>query len=258
MLVVCALVSTLSALGAAVYVEALKTARVTRAIGDLHALDIDVRAFHLRNNRYPTTLTEARPIVPNDPWGRPYVYTDLSGEGRQGQGAQGRQAESDQLGLRSLQHRRGRPDDYAAEATAEQGRRHPRARRRVPRPRGRVLGPMAALAVDGRPEPRRPARRGALRLSAWYPLLIFAGVTSWTVSAYLLRQEQGRLRGDGQGIVDGALERLLDVEDRLRAIAAQPADTIAPASLRASPRCRGSIARGRPRPFRHVDPAGLR
>ena len=84
MLVVCALVSTLSALGAAVYVEALKTARVTRAIGDLHALDIDVRAFHLRNNRYPTTLTEARPIVPNDPWGRPYVYTDLLGKGGKG------------------------------------------------------------------------------------------------------------------------------------------------------------------------------
>lgn len=84
MLVVCALVSTLSALGAAVYVEALKTARVTRAIGDLHALDVDIRQFHLRNNRYPTTLTEARPIVPNDPWGRPYVYTDLSGKGGKG------------------------------------------------------------------------------------------------------------------------------------------------------------------------------
>ena len=81
MLIVCALVSTLSALGAAVYVEALKRARLTRAIGDLHALDVDVRTFHLRNNRYPTTLTEARPIVPNDPWGRPYVYTDLSQRG---------------------------------------------------------------------------------------------------------------------------------------------------------------------------------
>ena len=83
-LVVCALLSTLSALGAAVYVNALKTARVTRAIGDLHALDVDVRAFHLRTNRYPTTLNEARPIVPNDPWGRPYVYTDLSGKGGKG------------------------------------------------------------------------------------------------------------------------------------------------------------------------------
>ena len=63
---------------------ALKTARVTRAIGDLHALDVDIRDFHLRHNRYPTTLSEARPIVPNDPWGRPYVYTDLSQKGSKG------------------------------------------------------------------------------------------------------------------------------------------------------------------------------
>jgi len=69
-------------------------------------------------------------------------------------------------------------------------------------------------------------------LSGLVPLLIFAGVTSWTVSAYLLRQEQGRLRAMAKESSMAALERLLDVEDRLRTIAAQPADTIAPASLR--------------------------
>ena len=83
-LVVCALISTLASISAGIYVSALKTARITRAIGDLHALDADIQAFHLRNNRYPTTLIEARPIVPNDPWGRPYVYTDLSQKGSKG------------------------------------------------------------------------------------------------------------------------------------------------------------------------------
>jgi general secretion pathway protein G len=83
-LVVCALISTLASLSAGIYVSALKTARITRAIGDLHALDADINAFHLRNNRYPTTLTEARALVPNDPWGRPYVYTDLSQRGSRG------------------------------------------------------------------------------------------------------------------------------------------------------------------------------
>jgi general secretion pathway protein G len=77
-LIVCALISTLASIAAGIYVSALKTARVARAIGDLHALDADIASFHLKNNRYPTTLTEARPIVPNDPWGRPYVYTDLT------------------------------------------------------------------------------------------------------------------------------------------------------------------------------------
>jgi general secretion pathway protein G len=83
-LIVCALLSTLASLSAGVYLTALKTARVTRAIGDLHALDVDIRTFRLQNNRYPTTLSEARPIVPNDPWGRPYVYTDLSQRGSRG------------------------------------------------------------------------------------------------------------------------------------------------------------------------------
>jgi general secretion pathway protein G len=83
-LIVCALLSTLASISAGIYLSARKTARVTRAIGDLHALDVDIRAFHLRNDRYPTALDEARPIVPNDPWGRPYVYTDLSQRGSRG------------------------------------------------------------------------------------------------------------------------------------------------------------------------------
>jgi len=82
--IVCALLSTLASLSAGIYLTALKTARVTRAIGDLHALDVDIRTFHLRNNRYPATLSEARPLVPNDPWGRPYVYTDLTQRGSRG------------------------------------------------------------------------------------------------------------------------------------------------------------------------------
>lgn len=83
-LVVCALLSTLASLAAGIYVSALKTARVTRAIGDLHAIGLDVQQFYLRHNRYPTTLAEALPLPPNDPWGRPYVYTDLSQRGSRG------------------------------------------------------------------------------------------------------------------------------------------------------------------------------
>jgi general secretion pathway protein G len=83
-LVVGALVSTLASIAAGSYLSALKSARVTRAIGDLHAIGLDVQQFYLRHHRYPTTLTEARPLTPNDPWGRPYVYTDLSQRGSRG------------------------------------------------------------------------------------------------------------------------------------------------------------------------------
>jgi len=71
-------------MGGGVYVAALKSARVARAVGDLHAIALDIEQFHVANKRYPTTLTEARPLVPNDPWGRPYVYTDLSQRGSRG------------------------------------------------------------------------------------------------------------------------------------------------------------------------------
>lgn len=83
-LVVCALIATLASLSAGIYVNALKRARITRAIADLRALDVDIRAFHVRFNRYPTTLTEARMPIPIDPWGSPYVYTDLSQRGSRG------------------------------------------------------------------------------------------------------------------------------------------------------------------------------
>ena len=69
-------------------------------------------------------------------------------------------------------------------------------------------------------------------LSGLVPLLILAAVTSWTVSEYLLRQEQDRQRVLAKESAMGAFERLLDVEDRLRMIAALPADSIAPAALR--------------------------
>jgi len=83
-LLVCALLSTLASIAAGIYVSALKVARVTRAVGDIRAIGIDVQQFYLDHDRYPTTLVEARPIVPNDPWGRPYVYTDLSQKGSRG------------------------------------------------------------------------------------------------------------------------------------------------------------------------------
>jgi hypothetical protein len=44
----------------------------------VHALEVDGRTFHLKHDRDPTTLIEARPVLPQDPWSRPYVYTDLS------------------------------------------------------------------------------------------------------------------------------------------------------------------------------------
>lgn len=77
-LVVCALIGTLSALAGSVGIQALKRARITRAIGDLHALDTDIRLYEVHFKKYPATLADVRMVVPKDPWGQPYVYVDLS------------------------------------------------------------------------------------------------------------------------------------------------------------------------------------
>jgi general secretion pathway protein G len=81
---VCALIGTLSAMAATTGVAALKRARITRAIGDLRTLDTDIRAYELEHHKWPATLADVRMVVPNDPWGRPYVYTDLSQKGSKG------------------------------------------------------------------------------------------------------------------------------------------------------------------------------
>jgi putative nucleotidyltransferase with HDIG domain len=64
------------------------------------------------------------------------------------------------------------------------------------------------------------------------PLLVLTVVTGWTVSDYLLRQEQLRLRALAKESSMAALGRLLDLEDRLHMVAARPADAAAPATLR--------------------------
>ena len=156
------LLSTLASLTAGIYVAALKTARVTRAIGDLHALDIDIREFHLRNNRYPTTLTEARPLVPNDPWGRPYVYTDLSQKGSKGKARKDGKLNPINSDFDLYSVGEDGLTTTPLKPPAEQGRRHPGTRRRLPRARGRLLG--AWPRSSGRSS--RAASAGASRRSS--------------------------------------------------------------------------------------------
>jgi putative nucleotidyltransferase with HDIG domain len=106
----------------------------------------------------------------------------------------------------------------------------------------------------------RVGRRVAVlfALSGLVPLLILAGVTSWMVSDYLLRREQSRLRVLAKESAMASLERLLDVEERLRVLAAQPAASIAPASLRGVAALARVDRQGRPVPvFGQLDPPAL-
>jgi putative nucleotidyltransferase with HDIG domain len=69
-------------------------------------------------------------------------------------------------------------------------------------------------------------------LSGLVPLLGLGAVTSWMVSDHLRGQEESRLRFLAKESAMAALARLLDVEEGLRAVAAQPANGHARASIR--------------------------
>jgi len=80
----------------------------------------------------------------------------------------------------------------------------------------------------------RVGRRVAvlLALTGLVPLLALGLVTGWMLSTYLDEQQVVRQRTFAKTSAMASLDRLLDVEERLRGVAGQPADAPRPASLR--------------------------
>jgi general secretion pathway protein G len=99
LLIVAAIIGVLAALALPTYAQALDVARVTKAIGDIRAIDRDVRMFEIRNGCLPSSLADLGQGALRDPWGRPYVYSVLgrlsggsgggSGSGNSGGGSGG-------------------------------------------------------------------------------------------------------------------------------------------------------------------------
>jgi len=92
MLIVFAVLGTLAAIAVPQYFMALEKARVTRAIGDIRALDRELQVYRLTTGRLPASLAELRPDIVTGPWGRPYVYVPLvplPGGGPPGSGGAG-------------------------------------------------------------------------------------------------------------------------------------------------------------------------
>jgi len=92
MLIVLAALGTLAAIAVPQYFMALEKARVTRAIGDIRALDRELQVHKLTAGTLPATLADLRPDIVFDPWGRPYVYLPLvamAGGGPPGPGGGG-------------------------------------------------------------------------------------------------------------------------------------------------------------------------
>ena len=77
-----ALVAVLVVLASGAYANYAERARVSEAVHHIHAMSASINGFALINGRYPTDLAEAGHGGALDPWGNPYVYTDLTGRSR--------------------------------------------------------------------------------------------------------------------------------------------------------------------------------
>ncbi len=80
-LIVAAMIGTLTAIGFPVYATALNRAQVTKAIADIHTFDREIQVYHLFNGRPPATLAAIGRANWRDPYGNPYEYLNIATAG---------------------------------------------------------------------------------------------------------------------------------------------------------------------------------
>ena len=78
LVIACLLIS----LAVPAYDSFVDRAKVSRAIGDIGTISIEIGKYQLRNNNaLPANLGELPIEVPLDPWGQPYAYLNIAAAG---------------------------------------------------------------------------------------------------------------------------------------------------------------------------------
>jgi general secretion pathway protein G len=85
LLIVIAIIATLSAISIPAYYSYLEKSRLTTVTSDIRLIDEQLLFFEMNNGRLPETLAEAG-INLVDQWGNPYQYTLLRGKPLTGPG----------------------------------------------------------------------------------------------------------------------------------------------------------------------------
>lgn len=80
LLLVVAILATLSALAIPSYFEYIHRIRITRAIVEIRIFAGQIAFYQDQNNGFPDTLEGLGIPVPKDPWGYPYQYMLLAGK----------------------------------------------------------------------------------------------------------------------------------------------------------------------------------
>jgi general secretion pathway protein G len=78
MLIVMAIIMTVSAMAVPNLQAALDDARIARAVADIHNIEIDIESYQVENGKLPNTLADIGDDQFLDPWGNPYQYLNFA------------------------------------------------------------------------------------------------------------------------------------------------------------------------------------
>lgn len=122
LMIVLVLVSLLSSLAVPVYDRYIQRAKISRAIGDISSIGVEIEKFRLRNrDRVPADLGELGVDIRDDPWGRPYVFLNII-DGNVNKGAVRKDGQLNPLNSDYDLYSRGRDGDSKAPLNAKASR----------------------------------------------------------------------------------------------------------------------------------------
>ena len=89
MLLVMALLMTLSAIAMPLYANYIEEARITRVMLEISTIETFIERYERNNGNLPLSLDALEDEITNDPWGSPYQYLKIEGEGKDGKPPKG-------------------------------------------------------------------------------------------------------------------------------------------------------------------------
>lgn len=80
-LICVAIIVTIAAIGIPSYIEAVHTAKVVQAMGDIKFIQTEIDAYWAGYGQLPASLEVLGIADMKDPWGNPYEYLQIAGGG---------------------------------------------------------------------------------------------------------------------------------------------------------------------------------
>ena len=84
LLIAMAVMAILSSIAVPLYDAYVERARVGQAVADIGRIDLQVERYVSRTFTFPDTLADLGVDVPLDPWGQPYQFLRINGNGTPG------------------------------------------------------------------------------------------------------------------------------------------------------------------------------